>query len=71
MFSEHHPKLFRRFGKILVNHRPYDAINGVSDHIQNVFCHTNIFSWDNDPSEQFFDQIQFIVLLDGPDELLF
>jgi hypothetical protein len=33
MFGKHSLKLFRRFRKILVDHRPYDTINRISDHI--------------------------------------
>lgn len=71
MFGKHHSNLLRCFRKILIDHRPDHTINRISEHIQNVFCYSNSLSRDNNLSKKIFDQIDFIMLFNGPDELFF
>lgn len=59
------------FRKIVVNHCPDNTINRISNHIQKVFHHADIFIRDNDLSEKLLNQIDFIVLLDCPDKVFF
>lgn len=71
MFGKHHSNLFRCFRKTLINHRPDHTINRISKYIQNVFCSSNSLSRDNNLSKKIFDQIDFIMLFNRPDELFF